>query len=86
MNILLAALIFFVYAAIDGLYVIYTLEMTRLRPLRAAISAVGIYALNAFGVIVYTGNPVYVIFVVLGAFCGTFLVVWLEKRKKKNEA
>ena len=80
-----ALALIFLYAALDALYVIYTLEMTRLNPMRASIAAVFIYVLGALGVVSYTANNWYILSVAIGSFLGTYLVVFWERRKKERK-
>lgn len=79
----IAILVFFIYFALDAVWVYYTLQMTKLNAVRASISAVVIYGLSSSGVLFYIQNSAYVLFVLLGAFLGTFVVVEYEKRKTK---
>lgn len=80
----IAFLVFLLYFSLDGMYVYYTIQMTQLNSLKAACAAVVIYALGTTGVLIYTTNPLYIIFILLGAFLGTFLVVEYEKWKKNK--
>lgn len=81
----IALVLVLLYTVLDALYVVYTLEMTRLRPFRAALAAVAIYVLGALGVVSYTANRWYILSVALGSFIGTFLVVFWEKRKTERK-
>lgn len=83
---LVALGVFCLYCSIDAVYVVYTLQMTKLNPLRASLAAVAIYGLNCLGVLIYTTNPWYVIFIIIGAFVGTYAVVWYERRKAKSKS
>ncbi len=77
-----AGLVFLIYLFLDAVYVYYTIQINKLNSFPAALSAVVIYGLSASGVLLFTTNPLYVVFILLGAFFGTFIVVELEKRKK----
>lgn len=84
-DLFIALVLVLLYTVLDALYVVYTLEMTRLRPFRAALAAVAIYVLGALGVVSYTANHWYILSVALGSFIGTFLVVFWEKRKTERK-
>ena len=79
----LAIITFLIYFLLDAVYVYYTIQIGKLNSFRAAVAAVFIYGLAASGVLIYTTNPLYVIFILFGAFFGTLAVVEFEKRKKK---
>lgn len=81
-NPIIGLAIFFMYLLIDTLYAWYTLAVTRLEPKRAAFTAASIYFLLAVGVLNYTQNPLYVLPIVLGSWCGTYFSVRSELRKK----
>jgi heme A synthase len=80
-----ALFLFFLYIVIDMLYARYTLEVTALRPVRAANVATFIYLFLAVGVLNYTANPLYVGPMVLGSWVGTYVTVEWERRKVKEE-
>ncbi|HEY9585693.1 MAG TPA: hypothetical protein VJJ02_03855 [Candidatus Paceibacterota bacterium] len=73
--------IFFMYLLIDTLYAWYTLAVTQLKPRRAAFTAAAIYFLLAVGVLNYTANPLYIVPIVFGSWCGTYFSVLRESRK-----
>lgn len=79
----IAFLVFIIYFLLDGFYVYYTVQVTKLDSIRATISALAIYGLSASGVLIYVANPWYIIPLLLGSGFGTFCVVEYEKRKKK---
>lgn len=81
----LAAVIFFFYIIVDGLYAYYTLSVTALKPFRAATSGFIIHFILAFGVISYVGNFLYVIPLAIGSWIGTYLTVKMEKEWKGNK-
>lgn len=74
--------VFFAYALLDALYALYTDAVTNLRPARASHTAVGIYALSAYGVKTYIENGWYVIPLLLGGWLGTYFTVVVLKQKK----
>ncbi len=79
----LALLTFFIYFFLDGVYVYYTIQINKLNSVKAALAAVLIYGLASAGVLIYTTNPYYVLFILVGAFLGTLAVVEFQKREKK---
>ena len=80
-NSLLALGIFFAYLAIDALYAKYTLSVTRHQASLAAMLSVIIYLLLAFGVVSYIQNFLYLVPLGAGAWIGTYLVVWQERKQ-----
>src|SRR3990172_7204908 len=81
-SLLVGFAIFLMYLLIDTLYAWYTLAVTRLEPRRAAFTAATIYFLLAVGVFNYTQNPLYVIPIILGSWCGTYFSVLRELKRK----
>jgi hypothetical protein len=67
-------------AATDAVYVMFTAAVNaRRRSVAASWSSLW-YALSAFAVISYTGNPVYVAFAAAGSWLGAFgAVSWLGR-------
>jgi hypothetical protein len=80
----IAVLVFVIYFLLDGFYVYYTVQVTKLNSGRATISALAIYGLSAAGVLIYVANPLYIIPLLLGSGAGTFFVVEYEKRKNRK--
>lgn len=80
----MALLIFCLSVILDGIWASYTVAISSLKPFKAALMGASLYALNSFVVLSYTTNPWYIIFIVLGAFMGTFVMVSYEKRKKEK--
>lgn len=72
-NWFLGAAIFFFYATIDVLYVLYTRYIVEKRPLATANVAGIIYGLISLGTVLYTENHWYIVFVVLGSWVGTYI-------------
>lgn len=73
------------YMTLDALYVICTLEMTRLNPMRASLAVVAIYGLSAIGIMQYTENHYYILSILIGSFIGTYFVVLYERNKQKKK-
>lgn len=80
-----AVFVFVVYLAIDTLYARYTIAVTQLESHRAASSAAIIYFLLAVGVLNYTDNPLYILPMVVGSWCGTFFTVEYEKGSTRKK-
>ena len=74
-----ALTIFVGYFAVDWLVAYYTMAVVRKRALMASHSGAGIYLLTSYGVINYTHNWWYIVFVVLGAWLGTYVYVRYTK-------
>lgn len=81
---LTATIIFFVYIVIDMLYTGYVLEVKDYRALSAATFSAMIYGLLAIGYTSYNKNIWYLVPLVIGAFCGTFLMVTFKKWRLKK--
>lgn len=79
-NWIMAVAVFIAYAVNDALYVYYTLHVVNLNPKKSAVSSVMIHALIAFGVLSYVNNPLYIIPLLIGAFCGTYFSLKSFKR------
>jgi len=80
----IALLTFCLAAILDGIWASYTVAISNLKPFKSAVTGAIIYALNSFVVISYTTNAWYIIFAVLGAFIGTYIMVTHEKKKKEK--
>lgn len=77
-----ALLIVFFYIVIDWLYAVYTIYIVDKKTIKACNAGSLIYAINAFGVMVYISSPIYVIFVTIGAWIGTYLGMKIHADKK----
>ena len=80
----IATATFVAYLAVDALYAIYTIEVVRLRPARAATTGALIYVLSAFGIVNLVHNALYIIPLALGGWLGTFIVVWVQGRRRQH--
>jgi len=74
-----ALAIFAGYFAIDFLMALYTVAVISKRAIMASTSGAGIYLMTSYGVINYTQNYWYIVFIVLGSWLGTYTYV---KRSK----
>lgn len=74
-SILKAFMITVAYILIDAQYATYTMLIQKQRAFAAALVASLMYALMAYGIIAYTSEPIYVIFVSIGSFIGTYLAI-----------
>lgn len=70
-----AIAVFFFYVVVDGLYVLYTRYIQQNRALAAANVGSAMYGLYAFGTIAIIQSPWNILFIVLGAWLGTYLTV-----------
>jgi hypothetical protein len=74
--------LFFASAALDSIFALYTLAITKHKALQASTWSMISYFLLALGILNFIHNRWYVVPLALGAFCGTFIVVKWESRKK----
>lgn len=80
-DVLIAVWVFLAYMAIDALYALYTLAVTRLHSVRAATISAAIYLLLASGLLAFVRSAWYLLPAAAGGWLGTFLTVQREKRK-----
>ena len=74
-NWLVALSVFTAYFFIDILIAYYTVSVVRGNALKSSHSGAAVYLLTSYGVINYTHNWWYIVFVVLGAWLGTYAYV-----------
>lgn len=72
--------VFFGLMIVDILYAVYTKQVQHNNPLFSALSAVGIYVINAGVVIGFVNDPWLLIPAGLGAFAGTYIGVKINMR------
>lgn len=70
-----AVFVFLAYVLLDALYAVYTDAVGRHLAGRSAWLAMSIYAISAYGVKTYIGNPWYCVPLALGAWVGTYFTV-----------
>lgn len=70
-----ALAIFAGYFAIDYLMAYYTVAVMKHKEFMAANSGAAVYLLTSYGVINYTQNWWYIVFIVLGSWLGTYTYV-----------
>jgi hypothetical protein len=83
-NIPLAAVIFFAYIFVDGLYAYYTIKVVELNEYHSATSGAVIHLVLAFGVLNYVNNFLYVIPLALGSWVGTFFMIRSQRKKSAS--
>jgi len=76
--------LFFASAALEAIFALYTLAVTKHKALQAATWSLISYGLLAVGILNFINNKWYVIPLGLGAFGGTYAIVTWESRKKKK--
>lgn len=76
--------LFFVSAALDSIFALYTLAVTKHKALEASTWSLVTYFLMALGILNFVHNKWYVVPLALGAFCGTFAAVRWESRKNRQ--
>lgn len=79
-----ALVVFFSMVAVDYAWAKYMMEAAAKRPHRAALWSAVIVALGAITVLAYTHNPALLGVAVVGAYAGTFIAVWREKRNAEK--
>ncbi|MFA5986601.1 MAG: hypothetical protein WC819_04625 [Parcubacteria group bacterium] len=77
-------LIFVAYFLIDAMYAVYTLSVVKKKPFTSASIGAVMHFLLAFGVINYVQNYLYIVPLAIGSFCGTYVVVFYERRFSKK--
>lgn len=82
----IALLVFVAYFFVDMLYAYYTLAVARLLPSRAATTGAIMYFLLAVGILNFTQNPLYLLPLALGSWCGTYWIVSRERKKVQRGA
>jgi len=76
--------LFFASAALEAIFALYTLAVTKHKALQAATWSLVSYGLLAVGILNFINNKWYVIPLGLGAFAGTYGIVKWETNKKKK--
>lgn len=74
--------LFFVSASLDAIVTLTTVAITKHKAAEAASWSLLSYLLMALGILNFIHNRWYVIPLALGAFCGTYIVVAREAKKK----
>ena len=77
--------IFFALSILEGIWVGYTHAVGDLKPFRAAVFAVLIYAVGTNVVVDVVSDHWLLVPACFGSFVGTFGFVWLQKRKKGQQ-
>jgi hypothetical protein len=76
--------LFFASAALESIFALYTLAVTKHRAMEASVWSLVSYFLLALGILNFIHNKWYVVPLALGAFGGTYVVVTWEARKKSK--
>jgi len=74
--------LFFASFALEAIFALYTLAVTKHKALEASTWSLVSYFLLALGILNFIHNKWYVIPLALGAFGGTYAVVTRESNKK----
>lgn len=82
MSPLIFIAVFISTLAVDALYALYVINVTKKAPFLAASYGTLIHILTAFAVISYTKNYWYIIPLAAGSFIGTYVVVKYNKQEK----
>jgi hypothetical protein len=78
--------LFFASGALEAIFALYTLAVTKHKAIQAASWSLVSYFLLAVGILNFINNKWYVIPLALGAFVGTYGVVRWESKKKPKPA
>jgi hypothetical protein len=81
-----AVIVFLALCITDVCWAYYINKVKDGSPLHSAKWAVFLYLTGSVGTISVVNDPWLVIPASLGAFCGTYLAVWFNKREKPNES
>ena len=76
--------LFFASFALEAIFALYTLAVTKHKALEASTWSLVSYFLLALGILNFIHNKWYVLPLAFGAFFGTYAVVSWESRKKTN--
>lgn len=79
-----ALLIFIAYLVIDIGSTWVTIAIQKLQVGLATTLTFFLYLGSAWGIIEYTHNPAYVLFMATGASLGGFIMLTIEKRRQKK--
>jgi len=71
-------------AIVDALYVGWMWSTERHRPVVGGLTSVGIWGLTLLGVVEVAGNYWNLTPILIGAFLGSFITIWLKARKDEN--
>ena len=74
--------VFFVVALTDILWAKYFLAVSQSRMVVAPLVSSGIIVFGSFATISYVNDHWALIPAALGAYAGTYITMWLEKKKK----
>jgi hypothetical protein len=77
--------LFFASAALESIFALYTLAVTKHKALEASMWSLISYFLLAVGILNFINNKWYTVPLALGAFAGTYVVVTREKRKNPKK-
>jgi len=76
--------LFFASAALESIFALYTLAVTKHKALEASMWSLVSYFLLAVGILNFINNKWYVFPLAFGAFVGTYAVVTWDSKKKKT--
>jgi hypothetical protein len=76
--------LFFASFALESIFALYTLAVTKHKALEAGTWSLISYFLLALGILNFIHNRWYVIPLALGAFAGSYVIVAREANKKKT--
>lgn len=76
--------LFFASFALEAVFALYTLAVTKHKALEASTWSLVSYFLLALGILNFIHNKWYVIPLAVGAFCGTYAVITWESYKKSK--
>lgn len=79
-SLLQVVVAFFALVATDIFWAQYVRKVADKLPLASSIWAVALFGSGAVAVIGYTANPWLVLPSAIGAFVGTYVAVWYEKK------
>lgn len=80
-NWLLFIALFSMTFILDFIEVTFVMSVQKTKPLAAAVCRFAIMLIMAIGIMNYVANPLYILPICCGSFCGTYLTI---KNKSKN--
>lgn len=77
-------IVFLAVTLVDIIWALYIKAIAQNAVIRAGITATAIYILGEYAILAYTESPIYIIPATLGAFIGTILTVYWNKKEDEK--
>ena len=79
-NWLLFVGLFIMTFILDFIECTFVMSVQKLKPLATASCRFSIMFIMAIGIMNYVANPLYIVPICLGSFCGSYFTVWRRSR------